>query len=167
MSPMMMVLSIVSLIGIYSIVLIVRAFRAAERRDKQCRAIRIKARTFKYIYECDQAIDRIGRLYKRRGESYYDDVYPIQAKKRELLKAGAAYAPPEVIASACRLLNIPDDSCKEDVRRAAEEARDACSPKELRRRNAPKGVFVTAQSRLIEIRNAESLLLNKPKKKRL
>lgn len=62
-----------------------------------------------------------------------------------------------------KLMNVPDDSCDDDINRAAKALLDDLEPKALRKRKAPKGVFVTAKIRRAEIIRARDLLRKRPR----
>lgn len=154
-------------LGIFVVLIIISIMIQRSRRYNKLMNLSgdiiANAEQAQYICEIDDAISEINELFPRRNELQRNRVRMLLRRRERMVEWKATYAPYETIRDACRLLNVPDDSCDDDISRAAKALLDDLEPKALRKRKAPKGVFVTAKIRRAEIIRARDLLRKRPR----
>ena len=154
-------------LGIFVVLIIISIMIQKSRRYNKLMNLRddifAKAEQAQYIYEIDDAIRECNALLSRWEDQQNYRVFMLIRQRERMVRKKVTYAPYETIRDACRLLNVPDDSCEDDINRAAKALLDALEPKALKKRKAPKGVFVTAKIRRAEIIRARDLLRKRPR----
>lgn len=163
MSPLMIGLCIGGLIVLLIVTLIIRGIRRQNYRFNVSGEIRDRALQARYIYEVDVAMRELSTVLKSRGDLYCNRIHFMRNHRSKMVNDRAPYAPYEVIRDACALLDTPDDSCDDDICRAAQKALDELDIKALRKQKAPKGVIARAREKRQEIIAARELLRKMPR----